>query len=126
MGTNRRLPREAVYSRRGDELAMKLAPFGLKGCRLRKTCALIARHAVTHQRLTRLREKLLDNPPVALSVRMRAEEDRITMLAQSILTDEGPLGVLFLADPSHPTVRLTAPVPLMAALQRTDDVPAAL
>jgi hypothetical protein len=97
---------------RGDKLAAKLNPMMGTTLEIRETCALIARHARTHNRYAEMwcSVELSDRETARLERRETALEARITDLVSRLPeTDDGPITVRFDGDPRGHTVKLVLP-----------------
>lgn len=105
----------AVITRRGRALAWKLNRYIGTTFAIEETCSLIARHAITYNRIQELwcdNERANNHEPTRLYWEKREAdlEARITDLVADLPhTDDGPFRVVFEGDPRGSTVQLWHP-----------------
>jgi hypothetical protein len=102
----------AVITKKGLELAYKLAPALGTSDAIAETCSLISRQATKHARLQEIACSVEMSP--AREARHEREDDacerRIAELVSKLPeTDDGPFGVKFEGDPRGYTVKMVAP-----------------
>lgn len=102
----------AEITERGRKLAWRLNPFiGTTGA-IERTASLIARHAVTHDRIQQrwCNEEMSDRATARLERQEAQLEQRIAKLVESLPeTDTGPFTVKFEGDPRGYTVKIVTP-----------------
>lgn len=104
---------EATPTKRGDELANILSRELGTTREIRGLCALIARHARTHERIqeTWCNDEMSDKATARLEAREARLEARIADLVATLPhTDHGPFTVRFDGDPRGHTVKIICPV----------------
>lgn len=104
-----------VITRRGRGLAWKLNPYIGTTTAIEETCSLIARHAITYNRIQELwcnSERANNHTPTREYYEAREAwlEARITDLVADLPhTDDGPFRVEFQGDPRGSTVQIWLP-----------------
>jgi hypothetical protein len=99
-------------TKRGSELASRLNPYIGTTMEILETCSLIARSAVTHDRIqeTWTSVELSDRATERLERREAGIEHRISELVENLpATDDGPFKVTFEGDPRGYTVKIVTP-----------------